>query len=363
MTRSAIWPPRRSIASPGATSTLAARPPPPRGCCAACRTRCRCCCTPSRSTSGVRRPACRRQFVLAQRLRQRPASASTAAAPVVDDRLRAPALAEDWALARGLDVDGRRTDLGPARRRRQRGIAAAPDAVRRAPGAVLRSRGPARAAATAGRWRRPRCMPCWSPFDHPALRHRDVPPRAAFALEQAGMHPLLARLFAARGVSAPTNSTTVWPVLPPANSRARPARACCWPTPSPPASACASSPTTTATAPPPARWPCAGWPCSAPRRHAALRGARPRGAWLRPDAGHRRTRRGRSGPADDDDGRQRHRQHRRRGRGPARHPGGGHRPPPAGVGGGADTLPDAASSSIRTSPAAASPARRWPASA
>ena len=29
---------------------------------------------------------------------------------------------------------------------------------------------------------------------------RDVPPRAAWALEQAGVHPLLARLFAARGV-------------------------------------------------------------------------------------------------------------------------------------------------------------------
>ena len=31
---------------------------------------------------------------------------------------------------------------------------------------------------------------------------RDVPPRAAWALEQAGVHPLLARLYAARGVSA-----------------------------------------------------------------------------------------------------------------------------------------------------------------
>jgi single-stranded-DNA-specific exonuclease len=31
---------------------------------------------------------------------------------------------------------------------------------------------------------------------------RDVPPRAAWALEQAGLHPLLARLFAARGVTA-----------------------------------------------------------------------------------------------------------------------------------------------------------------
>ena len=29
---------------------------------------------------------------------------------------------------------------------------------------------------------------------------RDVPPRSAWALEQAGIHPLLSRLFAARGV-------------------------------------------------------------------------------------------------------------------------------------------------------------------
>ena len=32
---------------------------------------------------------------------------------------------------------------------------------------------------------------------------RDVPPRAAWALEQAGVHPLLARLYAARGVNGP----------------------------------------------------------------------------------------------------------------------------------------------------------------
>jgi single-stranded-DNA-specific exonuclease len=37
----------------------------------------------------------------------------------------------------------------------------------------------------------------------PALLTRDVPPRAAFALEQSGVHPLLARLFAARGVRSP----------------------------------------------------------------------------------------------------------------------------------------------------------------
>lgn len=34
----------------------------------------------------------------------------------------------------------------------------------------------------------------------PTLLTRDVPPRTAFALEQCGVHPLLARLFAARGV-------------------------------------------------------------------------------------------------------------------------------------------------------------------
>lgn len=37
----------------------------------------------------------------------------------------------------------------------------------------------------------------------PTLVRRDVPPRAAWALEQAGVHPLLARLFAARGIAAP----------------------------------------------------------------------------------------------------------------------------------------------------------------
>ena len=35
----------------------------------------------------------------------------------------------------------------------------------------------------------------------PVIETRDVPPRAAFALEQAGVHPLLARLLAARGVT------------------------------------------------------------------------------------------------------------------------------------------------------------------
>jgi single-stranded-DNA-specific exonuclease len=46
---------------------------------------------------------------------------------------------------------------------------------------------------------------------------RDVPPRTAFALEQAGLHPLLARLFAARGVrSAAEVDDALQHLLPPA---------------------------------------------------------------------------------------------------------------------------------------------------
>ncbi len=38
---------------------------------------------------------------------------------------------------------------------------------------------------------------------NPTLKVRDIPPRSAFALEQSGVHPLLARLFASRGVRSP----------------------------------------------------------------------------------------------------------------------------------------------------------------
>lgn len=40
-------------------------------------------------------------------------------------------------------------------------------------------------------------------LEAPRLFVRDVPPRVAFSLEQSGVHPLLARLFAARGVKDP----------------------------------------------------------------------------------------------------------------------------------------------------------------
>ena len=49
---------------------------------------------------------------------------------------------------------------------------------------------------------------------------RDVPPRAAWALEQAGVHPLLARLYAGRGVSdAKDLDTGLAQLLPPAGMK------------------------------------------------------------------------------------------------------------------------------------------------
>ena len=48
----------------------------------------------------------------------------------------------------------------------------------------------------------PKSAPKSAPKNTPRITQRDVPPRVAFALEQAGVHPLLARLLAARGVKA-----------------------------------------------------------------------------------------------------------------------------------------------------------------
>ncbi len=53
-----------------------------------------------------------------------------------------------------------------------------------------------------------------------ALTVRDVPPRVAFALEQAGVHPLLARLFASRGVRSADDLDDGLPrLLPPSGLR------------------------------------------------------------------------------------------------------------------------------------------------
>ena len=52
------------------------------------------------------------------------------------------------------------------------------------------------------------------------LLTRDVPPRSVWALEQAGIHPLLARLYAARGVSRPDElDDGLTRLLPPADLR------------------------------------------------------------------------------------------------------------------------------------------------
>jgi len=55
------------------------------------------------------------------------------------------------------------------------------------------------------------------PTEPLTIETRDVPPRTAWALEQAGVHPLLARLFAARGVKTPEElDDSLARLLPPA---------------------------------------------------------------------------------------------------------------------------------------------------
>ncbi|MBS3910750.1 MAG: single-stranded-DNA-specific exonuclease RecJ [Hydrogenophaga sp.] len=56
---------------------------------------------------------------------------------------------------------------------------------------------------------------------------RDVPPRAAWALEQSGVHPLLARLFAARGITAKEQLDDALALLLPPSSMRGAAEAAC----------------------------------------------------------------------------------------------------------------------------------------
>ncbi len=59
-----------------------------------------------------------------------------------------------------------------------------------------------------------------APTASPALVQREAPPRAAYALEQAGVHPLLARLLAARGVRLPDElDDSLARLLPPATMK------------------------------------------------------------------------------------------------------------------------------------------------
>src|SRR5712671_32808 len=106
-------------------------------------------------------------------------------------------------MGTGLAGPRRRRAGRLARRRagRQRGLA---DPVRRAQRAALRQRAalgvapPRRALAHERAARRAGGLVS----DAPQIRLRDAPPRIVWALEQAGVHPLLARLYAARGVRA-----------------------------------------------------------------------------------------------------------------------------------------------------------------
>jgi single-stranded-DNA-specific exonuclease len=60
----------------------------------------------------------------------------------------------------------------------------------------------------------------------PTIVVRDVPPRAAWALEQAGVHPLLAQLFAGRGVCSKADlDDSLAQLLPPAGLHGAPAAA------------------------------------------------------------------------------------------------------------------------------------------
>ena len=60
-------------------------------------------------------------------------------------------------------------------------------------------------------------------MDETTIETRDVPPRVAWALEQAGVHPLLARLYAARGVTgAGELDTALAQLLPPAGLHGAP---------------------------------------------------------------------------------------------------------------------------------------------
>ena len=111
---------------------------------------------------------------------------------------------------------------------------------------------------------------------------RDAPPRAVWALEQAGVHPLLARLYAARGVSDPGElDVSLAQLLPPdgmkgmaqaapllADAITAKKRICIVADYD-----CAGGGTIAvvvghdadAMVPPPAQWACAGWRCWAHR--------------------------------------------------------------------------------------------------
>jgi single-stranded-DNA-specific exonuclease len=161
------------------------------------------------------------------------------------------------------------------------------------------------------------------------LIERDIPPRAVWALEQAGVHPLLARLFAARGVSGQDElDDGLARLLPPGSLKGAKEAAMLL------ADAIAADRRLCIVA----DYDCDGaTACAVAVRGLRLLGAkarglpraRPRGGRLRPHAADRPSREGTRGRRADHRG-QRHCQRGRRGRGARAGPAGaGDRPSPA----------------------------------
>ena len=177
---------------------------------------------------------------------------------------------------------------------------------RRCRAATPRSFAPHGQACSAARAHRPCCR------EPMKIITRDMPPRAAWALEQAGVHPLLARLFAARGVLGKDElDDGLARLLPPGGLHGLREAAVLL------ADASRAGKQLCIVA----DYDCDGATACAValrglrllgRAARGLRGARPRGARLRPDAADRRAREG-ARRRRADHGRQRHRQRRGRG--------------------------------------------------
>jgi len=108
---------------------------------------------------------------------------------------------------------------------------------------------------------------------------RDVPPRSAWQLEQAGIHPLLAQLYAARGVQSQEElDDGLGKLLPPDTMRnTREAAVMLADAIECDNAHCVWWLITIATVPPPARWPCVACACWVLKRRATWC---PTGWWM-----------------------------------------------------------------------------------
>jgi hypothetical protein len=147
------------------------------------------------STTPARRRGATGQRRLDRRRRRAGRPRATRPGVRTDTRLQAPpASTADYAAPGRPSTARRWRRCGPRSAPAQR----CADAVRRAP----RAHAGQRARSDTELFEQN--APARVPSAQPAMKFevRDVPPRSAWALEQAGVHPLLARLYAARGVQA-----------------------------------------------------------------------------------------------------------------------------------------------------------------